>query len=121
MSRDPTISADAVCRLVPGLTPEELRAWLEQDWVRPPRRQGQPVFEEMDVARIRLIVELRTELAVEDTTLPLVLSLLDQLYATRNQLLRIVTAADAPLRARLAEWLTDPAAPVDEDRPGPSA
>jgi chaperone modulatory protein CbpM len=115
------ITLQAVCLAVPGLTEAELRFWLDQDWVRPRRHQGQVVFEEVDVARVRLIVELRTELAVEDTTLPLVLSLLDQLYTARDQLLRIVMAADAPLRARLAELLTDPAAPAIEDRPGPSA
>ncbi len=121
MTQLETITAEAVCRLVPGLTIAELHAWLAQDWVRPVHREGQPVFEAMDIARVRLIVELRSDLAVEDTALPLVLSLLDQLYATRDQMKRLVTAADAPMRARLMELLTDPVAPANEDRPSPSA
>jgi chaperone modulatory protein CbpM len=121
MNHESSFSADAVCRLVPGLSHADLQTWVEQDWVRPPRAHGQPAFDEVDIARVRLIVELRTDLAVEDTTLPLILSLLDQLYATRSQLRNLVTAADAPTRARLAELLTDSAAPANEDRPSPSA
>jgi chaperone modulatory protein CbpM len=107
-----TLSLQAVCRMVPGVTEADLRAWLDQDWVRPPSHGGPPVFDAMDVARVRLIVELRSDLAVDDSTLPVILSLLDQLYATRNQLRRLIAAADEPMRARLAELLTDPAAPV---------
>ncbi len=95
------ITLQTVCRTIPGLTEAELRRWLAQDWVRPVRRAGEPEFRDIDVARIRLILELHTELEVEEPTLPLVLSLLDQLYATRRQLRLVLDALDEPTRASI--------------------
>ncbi len=80
------ITVRAVCAEIPGLSEAMLRRWVEQDWVRPQRVAGEPDFEDIDVARVRLIVELHTELEVDEPTMPLVLSLLDQLYATRQRL-----------------------------------
>ncbi len=77
------ITLTAVFREVPGLTEAELSHWLEANYVRPARLAGEIVFSEADVARIRLIQDLRAMLEVEEATLPLVLSLLDQLYETR--------------------------------------
>ena len=92
-----------VCAAIPGLTEDELRRWMDQDWIRPERRAGEPDFREIDVARIRLIVELHTALEVEEPTVPLVLSLLDQLYATRRQLRLVLDALDPPVLAGLAD------------------
>ena len=65
----------------------EIHAWIERGWVRPEgRRGGEPLFSELDVARLCLICDLRHDLAVEEETLPLVLSLLDQVYTLRRQL-----------------------------------
>ncbi len=102
------ITIETVCASIPGLDEARLRHWLEQDWVRPDRRAGQPAFREIDVARIRLILELHTALEVEEPTLPLILSLLDQLYATRRQLRQVLDALDPPVRAAVAERLVLP-------------
>ena len=65
----------------------ELTHWVELGWVQPQRRAGEePAFSDLDVARVCLISDLRHDLAVEEETVPLVLSLLDQLYAMRRQL-----------------------------------
>jgi chaperone modulatory protein CbpM len=65
----------------------EIHAWIERGWVAPQgRRGGEPLFSELDVARLGLICDLRHDLAVEDETMPLVLSLLDQVYTLRRQL-----------------------------------
>jgi chaperone modulatory protein CbpM len=65
----------------------EIHSWVERGWVRPEgRRGGEPLFSELDVARLCLICDLRHDLAVEDETVPLVLSLLDQVYTLRRQL-----------------------------------
>ena len=65
----------------------EIHAWIERGWVRPEsRRGGEPLFSELDVARLCLICDLRHDLAVEEETMPLVLSLLDQVYTLRRQL-----------------------------------
>ena len=68
----------------------ELRHWIEAGWVAPqhPPKQpaDEPVFTDLDIARVRLICDLRHDLAVEEETMPLVLSLLDQVYALRRQM-----------------------------------
>ncbi|MEM7022777.1 MAG: hypothetical protein AAF637_09295 [Pseudomonadota bacterium] len=68
----------------------ELRHWVDAGWVAPQRpaeqHAAEPVFSDIDIARVRLICDLRHDLAVEEETMPLVLSLLDQLYALRRQM-----------------------------------
>lgn len=95
------ISLTAICAAVPGLTEDEVHYFMEAAWVRPEEHAGQPAFSEADLARIRLIQELRTDLEVEERTLPLVLSLLDQLYATRHQLRRVLGELPEDTRTRL--------------------
>jgi chaperone modulatory protein CbpM len=80
------MSFDAVISVCQGLRAEELRAWIEQRWVRPESRAEGYVFEDIDIARVKLIYELRHDLAVEEETLPLVLDLLDQVYALRRRM-----------------------------------
>jgi chaperone modulatory protein CbpM len=99
------ITLHSVCEEVPGVTEADLRHWLEQDWVRAVHSGGEPAFQEIDVARIRLILELHTDLEVEPPTVPIILSLLDQLYATRRQLRLVLEALEPPVRASLAEVL----------------
>jgi chaperone modulatory protein CbpM len=97
------ITVTGVCRVVPGLTEADLVRWIEADWVRPVRLQGEPVFSDGDVARVRLILDLRALLDVEEATLPVVLSLMDQLYATRWQLRRVLEEAGPEVVLRLGE------------------
>ena len=99
------ITIGAVVARVRGVDEDTLAVWVREDWVRPRREAGRPVFEEVDVARVRLIAELR-ELEVGDAAMPVVLSLLDQLHATRGQMRRLCAAlegaGDEPVRALLA-------------------
>jgi chaperone modulatory protein CbpM len=94
---------------VSGLDRDELERWIANEWVRP---EGPPwQFREIDVARVRLIVELRREMAIEDEAMPVVLSLLDQLYRTRRQMRTLCDAiARAPdeVRARIADLVHEP-------------
>jgi chaperone modulatory protein CbpM len=111
------ITLQAVCQTIPGLTEGELRAWLAQDWVRPEQRGGELLFREIDVARVRLIRDLSLQMEVESATVPLILSLLDQLYATRRQLRLLLNALDEPARDTLARQLAPdllPVRPADE-------
>jgi chaperone modulatory protein CbpM len=76
-----------VVTLVGRVDRVELSQWIELGWVAPERPAGaEPAFSELDVARVCLICDLRHDLAVEEETIPLVLSLLDQIYALRRQL-----------------------------------
>ena len=86
------ITLDTVLQQVRGLDADTLQVWITQDWVRPLRREGQPLFEDVDVARVRLIVELRDELEVGERAMPVVLSLLDELHATRRDMRRLAEA-----------------------------
>jgi chaperone modulatory protein CbpM len=86
---------DAVVTLFPALSPDELLVWIERRWVEPDVLDGGELhFHEIDVARVRLVYELRHELEVGEDTLPLVLSLLDQVYETRSRLKAVVDAID---------------------------
>jgi len=78
-----------------GVRRVELEAWIERQWVRP-RRDGRAyVFDEVDSARVALIVELRRDLSIDEDALALVLSLLDQLYAARQVLHSVEGALEA--------------------------
>jgi chaperone modulatory protein CbpM len=98
------MTIDGLAQLA-GLRIGDLERWVELAWVRPDGEPGQWVFREIDVARVRLIVELRDGLHVEEETLPVVLSLMDQLYDTRRQLRllhrAVEEAAPNPVHARL--------------------
>jgi chaperone modulatory protein CbpM len=96
---------------VTGLNPDDLRRWIDNAWVRPDGQPGQYRFHDIDVARLRLIVELRDDLGVDETALPVVLSLLDQLYETRRNMIRlravIETVVPEDLRGRILDDLGD--------------
>jgi chaperone modulatory protein CbpM len=71
----------------------ELTHWVELGWIQPQSRaDAEPFFSDLDLARVCLICDLRRDLAVEEETMPLVLSLLDQLYAVRRQM-KVLTGA----------------------------
>jgi chaperone modulatory protein CbpM len=64
----------------------EVTWWIEQHWVLPVEEEGEVLFDEVDRARIQLIVELRRDLEVNDEAIPVVLRLLDQVYGLRRTL-----------------------------------
>jgi chaperone modulatory protein CbpM len=80
------IGSDELRRLFPGLAAADLDAWIADRWVRPEGNPGAYRFREIDVARIRLIAELREDLAIGQDAIPLVLSLLDQLHHVRRRI-----------------------------------
>ncbi len=85
----------AVIALFPDLDEAELVAWIEQHWVQPEHELDEgPVFREIDVARVHMIYDLRHRLDVHEETMPLVLSLLDQVYELRRNLKAMTQALD---------------------------
>src|SRR4029077_12290761 len=72
-----------------------LRNWIEQRWIRPTLNDGEPLFDEADMARARLIAELRQDYNVSDEAMPVVLQLLDQVYALRKALNDLTQAIKA--------------------------
>ncbi len=89
------ITVSAVLARVQGVDAATLEVWIRQEWVRPHLSEGAPVFEEIDIARLRLIVELRDELDVAEPAIPVVLSLLDQLHGARGDMRRLLAALEA--------------------------
>jgi chaperone modulatory protein CbpM len=105
------ITFEAVIRTVGGVRATELRAWIEEGWVRPESQRGMLIFHEIDIARVRLIHDLRRDLAIGDDALPVVLNLLDQLYAMRRRLRAVneaIAAQPPALRRTLRGVLKAP-------------
>jgi len=88
------ITIDILCARFTRLTPEDLQRWIAEGHVRGEAAEGTLCFREIDVERVRLILELRDELDVNEQALPVVLSLLDQVYALRRRLRQLGVAED---------------------------
>ena len=73
----------------------ELRLWGQEGWVKPAEGESGPVFDDLDVARIRLLCDLRKEMFLPEDAVPVVLSLLDQLHGLRRELRGLAGAVDA--------------------------
>jgi len=97
------ISIDVLFERVPGLDPRDIERWILNAWVRPDGQAGHYEFREIDVARVRLILELRDEMQVNEDALPIVLLLLDQLHDGRRRLREVGDALTllAPDEVRL--------------------
>jgi chaperone modulatory protein CbpM len=89
------IEFEALVREIEGLDAAELRQWIAEHWVRAEESERGFIFHEVDVARVRLIRELRHELAIDDEAIPVILQLLDQVYTLRRRLRRLCEAIDA--------------------------
>ncbi len=77
------------------IDPGEVERWIAKDWLRPDGEPGHWHFTDIDVARLRLIHELRHDIGVEEGGLPVVLRLMDQLYESRRQLRRVREALNS--------------------------
>jgi len=82
-----------VTALFSDLTQIELVHWVEQGWVVPDAEGTSYVFHEIDVARVRLIHDLRRDMDLGEDAIPLILSLLDQIYELRSQLKQVLQAS----------------------------
>jgi len=84
----------AVTALFPDLPETELHTWVVRGWVRPEGTEPDWIFADIDVARVRLIHDFRHAMDVREETIPLVLSLLDQIYTLRAQMRTISRALE---------------------------
>lgn len=93
----------SVVARIERLSLRELRLWVREGWVRPAQGDRGPVFDEIDVARLRLLCDLRKDLALPTDALPTVLSLIDELHRTRRDLRRLTEAlGEQPAEVRRA-------------------
>ena len=81
-----------VTALFADLPQPELVSWVERGWIIPDAGEGGFEFHEIDVARVRLVYDLRHQMDIAEDAVPLVLSLLDQVYQLRGTLKTVLEA-----------------------------
>jgi len=91
-----TSERDLIAR-IDRLESRLLHEWIEMGLVAPQRGDEGFEFDDIDVARVNLVCDLSFDLGIEQESLPVVLSLIDQLHRTRASLRAICAAiADQP-------------------------
>jgi chaperone modulatory protein CbpM len=86
---------DELVGAISALQRSDLETWIRDELVAPQQEAGSLFFTDMECARVRLICTLHYELEIDAETLPVVLSLVDQLYDTRQRLLSLSAAVAA--------------------------
>jgi chaperone modulatory protein CbpM len=100
----------AVITQFPDLGEAELLRWIERGWVHAEWQEPDWVLQEIDIARIRLVYDVRRDMGVNEEAMPLVLSLLDQLYQLRAQMRTLAQAVErqpVPVRDAILTALQD--------------
>jgi chaperone modulatory protein CbpM len=102
------LTEDEVLAAIPALTRTRLVVFIEAGIVIPVRQETEatsaPVFRRIDFARLRMLCDLAEDLDLHDDALGVVVTLIDQLHATRAELLAIARAVEAEppdIRARI--------------------
>src|SRR5215212_2028735 len=98
-----------------------LESWIEAGWLLPRQAGPDREFTELDLARARLIHDLREAMGVNDEGIAVALGLLDQVHGLRHALRRLGSALHAlpePLRREVQAQLQGAA---DEAPPACSA
>lgn len=72
----------------------ELRLWVREGWLAPVHTDDGFLFDETDVARARLVCQLRDDLEITDSGIPVVLHLLDQVHGLRRELRALAHVVD---------------------------
>jgi chaperone modulatory protein CbpM len=81
------ITSEQLLDLLQGqLDRATLETYIAHAWVRPVASDSGLRFEEIDIARIRLVRHLQVDVLINDNSMDVVLHLLDQLYELRRQL-----------------------------------
>ncbi len=88
----------------------EIADWVARGWVRAEGTgPADWTFAEIDVARLNLLHDLSVDLALDEEAIPVVLSLLDQVYGLRRALRTVMDivreSPDIQTRIRLASEL----------------
>ncbi len=73
-------------RLRAGLTSLRIERWVAHGLLRPIGEPQAWHFEQVDVARVRLLAELGDDMGLDDDTVEALLGLVDQVHTLRDQL-----------------------------------
>ena len=66
------------------LDQETLEVWIEEEWLVPGGTAGEPAFSDVDLARVKLIRDLKEDMGVNDEGVGIILNLLDQMHSLRK-------------------------------------
>lgn len=103
------IDIETLVARFPALTRDDVERWIEMKWVCVDQGDEGYRFHEIDAARVDLILQLRDDMDVNEDALPIVLSLLDQLFDARRRLRdlddALAEAAPDEVRRAIAERL----------------
>jgi chaperone modulatory protein CbpM len=66
------------------LDQETLEVWIEEEWLIPSEAADEPAFSEADLARAKLIRDLKHDMGVNDEGIGIILNLLDQMHSLRK-------------------------------------
>lgn len=69
-------------------SPLIIQHFISEEWITP-SDQEKMLFDEEDLARIMLILELQEEMGVNDEAVPIILNLIDQLNYIRTTIKKI--------------------------------
>jgi chaperone modulatory protein CbpM len=72
-----------------GVEVQALEFWLEQEWLVPEQTAAGMRFSDGDIARTRLIQNLKTDFGVNDEGIDVVLHLVDQIHGMRHALAQL--------------------------------
>lgn len=100
-----SFSEDDVVERVARLTRAELFGFIDGELVRPQRTVGGYVFASVDIARLELLCDLSQDLDLDETAMGIVISLIDQLHAARQDLAILARLVDAMPAELQAEFL----------------
>ena len=87
-----------------SLTTLRVERWVARGLLRPtPDGPESWSFEQVDIARVRLLAELGDDLGLDDDTIEAVIGLIDQVHTLRGQIELLARAiADQPADSRAA-------------------
>lgn len=72
-----------------GIQVQTLELWLGQRWLIPRQTQAGVQFTEIDIARARLIQDLKNDIGANDEGIDVILHLMDQLHGLRQALAQL--------------------------------
>ncbi len=97
------IGLDELLRLHGRLTTVHVERWVARGLLRPSGGSESWTFEQIDVARARLLAELVDDIGLDDDTVEAVIALIDQVHTLRGQLSLLAQAiAEQPPTTREA-------------------
>ena len=98
-----TTTLDELLRLHDRLTTMHVERWVARGLLRPVEQGDAWTFEQVDVARVRLLAELADEIGFDDEAVETIIGLVDQVHTLRGQLELLARAiAEQPAETRAA-------------------